>query len=187
MPNESAKIILAATHSKLTKVRDALAIEDGINALKVGFQFRTSDWDNTVKIAQFTRGCATPTTSEEDIISVMLDENNECDVPHEVLENKGMFSVGVWGINETIRIPSNWMYYRIADGCFAQGRASLEPIPTVYEQILIGFNNKSDKDHNHDEKYAQLADIITQDDIETQINNIIDEHSLNSMLEEVLT
>ena len=33
MPNESAKIILAVTHGKLTKVKDAFAVEGTINAL----------------------------------------------------------------------------------------------------------------------------------------------------------
>ena len=159
MHNENAKIILAATHGKLTKVRDTLAIEDSINSLKVEFQFRTTDWDNTIKTAQFVRGCATPSTPEDEIISVLLDENNECNVPHEVLENKGMFSVGVWGVNGTFRIPSNWMYYRIADGCFAQGSTSLEPTPSVYEQILTTLGNKSDSGHNHDDRYLQPDDL----------------------------
>ena len=33
MPNESAKIILAVTNGKLSKVRDSLAVEGTINAL----------------------------------------------------------------------------------------------------------------------------------------------------------
>lgn len=159
MHNESAKIILAATHGKLTKVRDALAIEDTINALKVEFQFRTTDWDNTIKTASFVRGYATPSTPDDEVILVVLDKNNECDVPHEVLENSGIFSVGVWGVNEEFRITSNWMYYKVADGCFAQGSASLKPTQTVYEQILNVLANKSDSDHNHDDRYLQAADL----------------------------
>ena len=77
MPNESAKIILAVTNGKLSKVRDALAVEGTINALKCGFQFRTQDWDGTTKTAVFVRGRATPSTTNADITYVILDENNE--------------------------------------------------------------------------------------------------------------
>ena len=81
MPDE-AKIILAATHGKLTKVRDCLLIEDSINSIQCQFEFRTSDWDNTSKTAVFVRGWATPSTPSADMIVVMLDENNECIVPY---------------------------------------------------------------------------------------------------------
>ena len=53
MPNDSAKIILAVTNGKLSKVRDSLAVEGTINALKVEFQFRTQDWNGTTKTAVF--------------------------------------------------------------------------------------------------------------------------------------
>lgn len=156
MPNENAKIIIAASHSKLTKVRDTLAVEDTINALTCQFVFRTSDWNDTVKTAAFVKGWATPTTSSEDIICVMLDENNECVVPPEVLENKCLFSVGVFGVADNYRIPSNWMYYKIADGCYAEGSSSLTPTPSVYEQILIALNSKSDIGHTHN--YEDILD-----------------------------
>ena len=152
MPDE-AKIILAATHGKLTKVRDCLLIEDSINSIQCQFEFRTSDWDNTSKTAVFVRGWATPSTPSADMIVVMLDENNECTVPHEVL-NKGIaFSVGVFGSSDGYRIVSNWMYYKIKDGCFAEGSSPIDPSSTVYEQILEALKNKSNIDHNHDERY----------------------------------
>ena len=153
MPNESAKIILAATHGKLTKVKDALAVEGTINALKVGFQFRTSDWDNTTKTVVFVRGRATPSTTNADITYVMLGENNECYVPSEIL-NSNMFSVGVFGTYDDYRIVSNWMCYKITDGCYADGSTPIDPSSTIYEQIISMLNNKSDVSHNHDDRYS---------------------------------
>ena len=76
MPNESAKIILSATHGKLSKVRDALAVEGTINALKVSFQFVTSDWNDTTKTVVFVRGRATPSTINEEPVCIILDESN---------------------------------------------------------------------------------------------------------------
>ena len=173
MPDE-AKIILAATHGKLTKVRDCLLIEDSINPIQCQFEFRTSDWDNTSKTAVFVRGWATPSTPSADMIVVMLDENNECTVPHEVL-NKGIaFSVGVFGSSDGYRIVSNWMYYKIKDGCFAEGSSPIDPSPTVYEQILEALKNKSNVGHNHDERYytKEESDELL-DDIESAYTDAI--------------
>jgi hypothetical protein len=154
MPNESAKIILAATHSKLTKVRDPLIVEGTVNALKVEFQFRTTDWDSTIKTAVFVRGRATPSTSNADLIHVTLDENNECDVPSEILVPNGHFSVGVFGVGTDHTIPSNWMYYHTADGCYTSGgNTPIDTTPSLYEQILKILQNKSDIGHDHNQTY----------------------------------
>ena len=153
MPNESAKIILAATHGKLAKIRDVPAIEGTINALKVSFQFATSDWDDTTKTAAFIRGRATPSTMNENPVCIILDENNECDVPAEILAKDGMFSVGVFGIRDNYRIVSNWMCYKIENGCYADGSEPIDPTSTIYEQIISMINNKSEVGHNHDERY----------------------------------
>lgn len=154
MPNESAKIILAATHGKLTKVKDALAVEGTINALKVSFQFATSDWNDTTKTAVFLRGRATSSTINEQPVCRMLDENNECNVPPAILTKEGMFSVGVFGTRDNYRIVSNWMCYRIDDGCYADGSEPIDPSSTIYEQIISMLNNKSDVSHNHDDRYS---------------------------------
>ena len=153
MPNESAKIILAVTNGKLSKVRDALAVEGTINALKCGFQFRTQDWDGTTKTAVFVRGRATPSTTNADITYIILDENNECDVPAEILEKDGMFSVGVFGESENYRIVSNWMCYKITDGCYADGSTPVDPGSSAYNQLIKMIKSKSDIGHNHAELY----------------------------------
>lgn len=166
MPGETAKIILAATHSKLTKVRDAFVTEDSINSVRCKFEFRTSDWDKTFKTAMFVAGEAKPFTPSDEIIPMTLDENNECDVPFEVLKD-GTFSVGVFGVADNGRIVSNWTYHRIADGCFAEGAESLKPTPSVYEQILATIKN-----HTHD-------GYITEE----EINEIIKENVSQSISE----
>ena len=158
MPDEKAKFILATNHSKLIKVRDAFITEGSINTLRCKFEFRTSDWNNTTKTAMFVGGRAMPSTPTEDIKPMLLDENNECDVPSEVLAN-GTFSVGVFGVREDYRIVSNWMYYRIADGCFAEGSAPLEPTPTIYEQILHILQGQGTLAHNHNDIYYTKSEI----------------------------
>lgn len=153
MPNESAKIILSATHGKLSKVRDALAVEGTINALKVSFQFVTSDWNDTTKTVVFVRGRATPSTINEEPVCIILDESNECNVPPEILAKEGIFSVGVFGTRDDYRIVSNWICYKIDNGCYADGNIPIDPSSTIYEQIIAMINNKSEIGHNHDERY----------------------------------
>lgn len=192
MPNESAKIILAATHGKLTKVKDSLAVEGTINALKVEFQFRTQDWNNTTKTAVFVRGRATHSTTNADITYVILDDNNECDVPVEMLAKDGMFSVGIFGIRDDYRIVSNWMCYRVVDGCYADGSTPIDPNSTIYEQIISMLNNKSEVGHNHDERYYTKDESEDKFISQEEINNIVatadvvDDTKLDTMLDEVL-
>ena len=192
MPNESAQIIVAATHGKLTKVRDAFVVEGTVNALKVKFQFRTKDWDDTIKTAVFVRGRATPSTPNADLIHVILNDNNECNIPHEVLVPNGCFSVGVFGTAANYTIPSNWLYYNVMDGCcVCIGGTPIDATPSLYEQILVLLKNKSDIGHEHnqvyytklesDERYARRGDAIGSIDASViSVNNKKGEVILNA-------
>ena len=104
--------------------------------------------------AVFVRGHATPYTPDNNVISVLLDDNNECDIPYKVLSNVGEFSVGVWGTAPNYRITSNWLYYKVADGCYTKGEDSSAPTQSAYEQILMMM-----KDYNN-------LDIVTKSEID---------------------
>ena len=172
MPNDIARIVIAVKHGKLIKIKDALAIEGTINALKCSFDFRTQDWDDTIKYAAFLPYRATSSIKKEDIIYVDLDENNECDVPFEVLTQNNYFSVGVWGQNESFRIVSNWMCYKIDNGCYSDGSTAIDPSSTAYELILKMIKSKSDIGHNHNEIYYtknEIQDIFNMTDDEISI------------------
>lgn len=168
MPNESAKIILAATHGKLTKVRDCLLIEDSINSIQCQFEFRTSDWDNTTKTAVFFRGWATPSTPDADTVYVILDESNTCYIPSEILNKNTLFSVGVFGTSDDYRIVSNWMYYKIKDGCFAEGSSPSGSTPSAYEQLLKELEN-----HQHDDMYYTKDESEDRFVSQEEINNLV--------------
>lgn len=58
--------------------------------LKAEFCF-SDDWDNTIRIAQFVRGDLK--------YNIMLDSNNSCLVPWELLTSSGTFTVTVWANN----------------------------------------------------------------------------------------
>ena len=172
MPNDIEKIIIAVKHGKLIKVKDAFPVEGSLNALKCAFEFRTKDWDNTEKFAAFVPYRATNSISDSEKVYIPLDENNECDIPFEILENSEYFSVGVFGTSQSYRIVSNWMCYRNNDGCYADGSTALDHESTAYDQILKMIKSKSDIEHNHDEAYYtknELQSILNLTDEEIGI------------------
>ena len=164
MPNAIEKVILAVKHSKLIKVRDA-SFTEGAVGLKMEFQFRTPDWDNKTKIAVFVRGRATPSTPSADITYAYLDENDECEIPPEMLADTKMFSAGVYGYegeiatDDYLRIVSNWMCYRVNDGCYADGSTPAVPSQNTYDQIMDILKTKSDVGHDHDERYYTREEV----------------------------
>lgn len=148
MPNDYAKIIVAASHGELRTVRNAMAVSGTINALKCQVEFRTPDWDASNKCIIFARGKATSSTPKEDIFPPQaLDSNNETDVPAGALCEK-YFSVGLIGVGDNYRIVTNWLHYKVEDGCYADGSATFDPPKSIYEQILEQL-----KSHKHDDRY----------------------------------
>lgn len=170
MINSCAAILIAAKHGELTKVRDASGITYTVGTLRCSFDFRTSDWDYTTRKAIFCKGnVATNPVIEDKAIGVYLDKNNECAVPPEVLlPDEKYFSVGVWGATkEGLRIVSEWLVFKIKDGCYVDSVESIPPTPTVYEQIVAELSSKSPIDHNHDDKY------YSQEYIDNKLENIL--------------
>ena len=125
MTNDFAKIVLAVSHSQLTKVCDCMITKGIVNALKCEFQFRTADWDDTVKTAVFIRGNK-PTVNSE-ALCVVLDQDNMCSIPYEMLCEDGYFSVGIYGTAKNYRIVSNWITYMVNNGAYIEGSTPVEP------------------------------------------------------------
>ena len=154
---------IAVKDNKLIKVRDRLMIEDTINGIKCHFEFR-SDWSNLKPTVVFARGHVYPTTTNPQTIPALLDDNDECVVPPEIVSEKGEFSIGLFGENDTIRIVTDWLYYKTKLGCYDAGIAPNPPTPSVYEQILGALNNKSEINHIHSEymKREEIEELIKE-------------------------
>lgn len=141
---------IAVKDNKLIKVSDRLMIEDTINGIKCHFEFR-SGWSGLKPTVAFARGHVYPATKNPQTITASLDDNNECTVPPEIVSEKGEFSIGIFGENDTTRIVTDWLYYKTKWGCYDAGIAPNPPTPSVYEQILGALNNKSEINHIHGE------------------------------------
>lgn len=166
MPKNCAAIVIAAKHGNLIKVKDYSGITDTVGALRCKFEFRTNDWDNASVTAVFCKGnMATHPEIIDNPKGVILDDEDECAVPSEVLTRDAKyFSVGIWGVTDTgLRIVSDWLVFRIKDGCYVDSTAPIEPTPTVYEQIMMSLNTKAPIDHTHD-NYVSFNEIQNKQD-----------------------
>lgn len=112
----------------------------GIN--KVRFSF-SKDWDGYVKTAIFISDYVPPIIDDEEEeligpVSALLDENNECYIPHEVLAYAAPLRVGVCGTkDETQIMPTRIASLgQIQEGICQSHTATVEPTPDVYQQIL---------------------------------------------------
>ena len=146
MIGSCAAIVIAAKHHELTKIKDTRGTTHTVGALRCRFEFRTTDWDYTVRTAMFCNGDAIlhPEVADH-AIAVPLDEDNECAVPYEVLEDTLPYSIGVWGAtSDGLRIVSRWLVFNAQPGCYTDGNAPSDPEPTIYEQILTIAQNAKD-------------------------------------------
>jgi hypothetical protein len=178
MINSCAAIVIAAKHGELIKVKDASGITYTVGTLRCKFDFRTTDWNYTTRTAVFCKGnVSTHPKIVDKAIGVVLDGVDECAVPPEVLlPDEKYFSVGVWGVtNDGLRIVSEWLVYRIKDGCYVDSVASVLPTPTVYEQILASLSLKAPIEHKHEEYLTEEDLTHKQYATETFVAEKIDE------------
>lgn len=100
-----------------------------VNVYLVQFAF-SADWDGLDKTAVFRAG--------DTKISVVLDATNRCQIPWEVLENRGRpLEAGVYGTkNGTVVLPTIWATLGTIKEGASPGENTQPPTPDVYSQIL---------------------------------------------------
>ena len=110
-------------------------VSGSVNYLTAEFNFDSSDWDNTTKTATFRSGV--------DVYTVLLDENNKCLVPWEVVR-AGKLKVSVYGdgANE-YRITADTVEVPVYASGYSDGDPSQHPTPTQYEQLASAISGKS--------------------------------------------
>lgn len=94
-------------------------------------QFRLSEeWDQLTATAVFRAGY--------NIVNVLLDEDRECMVPWEVMQNPGeQVTVGVFGtMNGNVVLPTIWANMGNLQQGVTTGIYMSEPTPSVYQQIV---------------------------------------------------
>ena len=112
---------------KIKRTDTQQIVSDSRNYLKASFSFSDDDWTG-IKTAIFKNG---------DVVRhAILDDNNECLVPWEVIK-LGILHVSVF-CGDLITADTATVY--INDSGYEDGGAPQDPSPTVYEQIIAMLN-----------------------------------------------
>jgi hypothetical protein len=123
-----ARIHLATDGQRLIKVEAPKIASGDRNADFLIVDF-CSSWDSFAKTAVFYR-------REDEVYYAVLDGNNECVIPWEVLQTDGVLYMGVFGVNNDVRKTSEIITYKIDKGAIFDVVSPSDPTPDIYDQIL---------------------------------------------------
>lgn len=126
-------IEFALSHSFIRLVKRTLVTSQSKNYVQAHFDVRSDDW--TAPITAIFR-------ADNNAYSVLLDSENSCIIPWEVLTSAGTVNVSAFcGDRHTANIAQ----FTVVQSGYTEGEMPSEPTPTVYEQILKNFEGKQDK------------------------------------------
>lgn len=109
------------TSNSVETVMASVTLDENWNNYSLSLVFRNSS-DRSSKIEQ------------------ILDENNSCVVPHEVL-SPGWLEIGLLGLYTSQVNPSTWVHGRVREGAEQGNETAKEPTPNVYQQLLDLINS----------------------------------------------
>lgn len=122
-------------HQNITLVNKAEIIaSDSKNYLQAHFNLLSDDWNNTITAIFKSDNIGTYT--------VLLDSDNNCLVPWELLKPNAVIKVSAFCDNLHTAVTAS---FRVAESGYTEGQTPSDPTPTVYEQILKQYENKQDK------------------------------------------
>ena len=156
---------------KIKRTDTQQIVSDSRNYLKASFSFSDDDWTG-IKTAVFKNG---------DVVRhAILDDNNECLVPWEVIK-PGILHVSVF-CGDLITADTATVY--INESGYYDGGAPEDPSPTVYEQIIAMLNEietggiPDDKIADAVEKYLSEhpVETLTEEDVQRIVSEYVAAH-----------
>lgn len=128
-------IDFALSHSFIRLVKRTLVTSQSQNYVQARFDARSDDW--TAPITAIFKA-----DNDNNAYSILLDKDNACIIPWEVLRNAGTVNVSAFcGDRHTANIAQ----FTVVQSGYTEGEMPSEPTPTVYEQILKNFEGKQDR------------------------------------------
>lgn len=135
-------------------------------------------WDN------YSARSAIFYTANDSTVYEKLLTNDECVVPHEVLEEASILYIGIRGLKadgSAIK-TSTIIKYKIAEGAKMAGETTKEPSPDMYQQFLASMDSKldpfrADFEHTLDVKLEEQSQAVNDavnsavSQVETKIND----------------
>lgn len=126
-------IDFALSHSFIRIVKRTLVTSQSQNYVQARFDLRSDDW--TAPITAIFK-------ADNNAYSILLEKDNTCIIPWEVLRNAGTVNVSAFcGDRHTANIAQ----FTVVQSGYTEGEMPSEPTPTVYEQILKNFEGKQDR------------------------------------------
>lgn len=118
-------IDFALLHSSIRIVSRKLVTSQSKNYVKAHFDLLSDDW--AIPITAIFRA------SNNNAYSILLDSENNCMIPWEVLETAGTVNVSAFcGDRHTANIAQ----FEVVQSGYTEGETPSDPTPTVYEQII---------------------------------------------------
>ena len=127
------QIHVNCTDQVLTVTSRPLIASGGVNEERVEFTF-CSKWDGHTKTAVFYR-------REDEVYHVLLDDNDSCVIPPEVLASPGKLYIGVFGVRDQVKRTSSLLSYFVEEGAITEATAVSDPTPDIYTQIINRLND----------------------------------------------
>ena len=122
-------IMVRCTDQVLTFTNTPIIASGGIEEDYVRFEF-CGMWDGYTKTAVFWKTEALP-------YHAVLDQENTCKIPQEVLSKEGVIYFGVFGVNTSgQQRTSEILTYNICKGVITEGTVPSEPTQDIYMQLL---------------------------------------------------
>ena len=142
----SAHITFDVEHQRIIRTDDFHVVEKSVNYLKAGFNLISEEWSEQTVTATFKKG---------DIVRyAILDDNDECIVPYEVLAESGELLISVFAGN---LVTTNYATVYVYETGYGVGTEEvIPPSPTAYEQMLDYFRDSRD-DVRNDKEFIEAA------------------------------
>lgn len=102
-----------------------------VNTDHIHFTFDET-WDGFTKTAVFYRDL------ETQYYQILTDD--ECVIPHEVLEEDGKIFIGVFGTKNDQVLTSEVLFYEIGKGVLTETLQPSDPTPDIWTQILSDYS-----------------------------------------------
>lgn len=128
----STTINLKVVGQTLTMVGTPVVASGGINEDYLLIDFDSS-WDNLAKIAIFYK-------KKGEIYYSLVDTENKCIVPQEVIATKGFMYLGICGVYDDLQKTTQVIKYQITNGSLDSIEIE-EPTPNIYTQIMTELSN----------------------------------------------
>lgn len=156
-------IKLKCVEQTLTIVNAPEISSGNVNYDTINFEF-CSSWSGFTKTAIFYRKKAEPYYK-------VLDSSNNCTIPKEVLTDRGLIFIGVFGTKGDVVLTSGVVPYMVNEGAITEGLKPSDPTPDIYEQILAEFGDVRDVYEDFKKTLVELDNTIVVTSDKTLANS----------------